>query len=43
MRYENGRVITDFTKRARTDQSLKGIKNCTKKIRNGRRKKQMKL
>lgn len=26
MRYENGRVITDFTKRARTDQSLKGIK-----------------
>lgn len=26
MRYENGKVITDFTKRARTDQSLKGIK-----------------
>lgn len=26
MRYENGRVITDFTKRAKTDQSLKGIK-----------------
>jgi len=25
MRYENGRVVTDFTKRARTDQSLKGI------------------
>lgn len=26
MRYENGHVITDFTKRAKTDQSLKGIK-----------------
>lgn len=26
MRYENGRVITDYTKRAKTDQSLKGIK-----------------
>lgn len=26
MRYENGHVVTDFTKRARTDQSLKGIK-----------------
>ena len=26
IRYENGHVITDFTKRARTDQSLKGIK-----------------
>ena len=26
MRYENGSVITDFTKRARTDQSLKGIR-----------------
>ena len=26
MRYENGKVITDFTKRAKTDQSLKGIK-----------------
>lgn len=26
MRYEDGKVITDFTKRARTDQSLKGIK-----------------
>ena len=26
MRYENGKVVTDFTKRARTDQSLKGIK-----------------
>lgn len=31
MRYENGRVITDFTKRARTDQSLKGIKKLYKK------------
>lgn len=26
MRYEKGRIVTDFTKRARTDQSLKGIK-----------------
>jgi hypothetical protein len=26
MRFENGHVITDFTRRAKTDQSLKGIK-----------------
>ncbi|SEF97658.1 DUF2075 domain-containing protein [Lachnospira multipara] len=26
MRYENGHIVTDFTKRATTDQSLKGIK-----------------
>lgn len=26
IRYENGEVITDFTKRAKTDNSLKGIK-----------------
>ena len=26
IRYENGHVVTDFTKRAKTDQSLKGIK-----------------
>lgn len=26
LRYENGKIITDFTKRARTDQSLRGIK-----------------
>lgn len=26
MRYENGRVVTDYTKRAKTDQSLRGIK-----------------
>ena len=26
MRFENGHVLTDFTKRARTDQSLKGLK-----------------
>ena len=31
MRYENGHVITDFTKRANTDQSLKGIKTLAKK------------
>lgn len=30
MRYENGRVVTDFTKRAKTDQSLKGIKSMYK-------------
>lgn len=30
MRYENGKVITDFTKRARSDQSLKGIKKMYK-------------
>ena len=26
MRFENGKIVTDFTKRAKTDQSLKGIK-----------------
>ena len=26
IRYENGKVITDFTRRAKTDQSLKGIR-----------------
>jgi hypothetical protein len=26
IRFENGKVITDFNKRAKTDQSLKGIK-----------------
>lgn len=26
MRYEDGKIVTDFTKRAKTDQSLKGIK-----------------
>lgn len=30
IRYENGHVVTDFTKRARTDQSLKGIKKMYK-------------
>jgi len=30
LRYENGQVVTDFTKRARTDQSLKGIKTLFK-------------
>ncbi|MCP2035477.1 DUF2075 family protein/predicted ATPase [Planomicrobium sp. HSC-17F08] len=30
MRYENGKVITDYTKRAKTDQSLKGIKTMAK-------------
>ncbi|SDB07545.1 hypothetical protein SAMN02910298_00252 [Pseudobutyrivibrio sp. YE44] len=30
MRYENGKVVTDFTRRAKTDQSLKGIKKLYK-------------
>ena len=30
MRYENGKVITDYTKRAKTDNSLKGIKALAK-------------
>lgn len=30
MRFENGHVITDYTKRAKTDQSLKGIKKMSK-------------
>ena len=31
MRFENGKVITDYTKRAKTDNSLKGIKKLAKK------------
>jgi DUF2075 family protein len=31
IRFENGKVITDYTKRARTDNSLKGIKSLAKK------------
>lgn len=30
LRYEDGHVVTDFTKRASTDQSLKGIKKLNK-------------
>lgn len=30
LRYENGHIVTDFTKRASTDQSLKGIKGLYK-------------
>ena len=30
LRYEDGKIITDHTKRARTDQSLKGIKGMAK-------------
>ncbi len=30
MRYENGHIVTDFSKRAKTDQSLKGIKKLYK-------------
>ncbi|MCR5104923.1 MAG: DUF2075 domain-containing protein [Eubacterium sp.] len=31
IRFENGAIVTDFTKRARTDQSLKGIKKLYRK------------
>lgn len=31
MRYENGRIVTDFFKRANTDQSIKGLKGMYKK------------
>jgi hypothetical protein len=30
LRYENGKITTDFTKRAKTDQSLRGIKKLAK-------------
>lgn len=30
MRYENGHIVTDFTKRATSDQSLRGIKKLAK-------------
>lgn len=30
LRYENGHIVTDYTKRAKTDQSLKGIKKLVK-------------
>ena len=30
LRYKNGKIVTDFTQRARTDQSLKGIKSIYK-------------
>lgn len=31
MRYENGKIVTDFNQRAKTDQSLRGIKKLYKK------------
>ena len=31
LRYENGKIVTDFTKRANTDQSIKGLKGMYKK------------
>ena len=31
MFYHDGKVMTDFTKRARTDQSIKGLKSQYKK------------
>lgn len=30
MRYENGMIVTDFSKRAKTDQSIKGLKKLMK-------------
>ena len=33
LRYENGHVVTDFTKRASTDQSIKGLKSLYKENR----------
>lgn len=30
LRYEDGRIVTDYTKRAKTDQSLKGINKIAK-------------
>ncbi len=30
IRYENGQIVTDYTKRAKTDQSLKGINKIAK-------------
>ena len=30
MRYENGKIVTDYSKRAKTDQSMKGIKGLAK-------------
>ncbi|SUJ10883.1 Uncharacterized conserved protein [Sporosarcina pasteurii] len=30
LRFENGQIVTDYTKRARTDQSLRGIKKMAK-------------
>lgn len=30
LRYENGKIVTDYTKRAKTDQSLKGINKIAK-------------
>ena len=30
MRYENSHIVTDYTKRAKTDQSLKGINKIAK-------------
>lgn len=30
LRYENGKIVTDYTKRAKTDQSLKGINKIVK-------------
>ena len=31
IRYENGHIVTDYTKRASTDQSLKGIKTLARR------------
>lgn len=38
LRYKNGRIVTDYTKRAKTDQSLKGIKGQAKSDPQGAKK-----
>lgn len=38
MRYENGRLVTDFTKRASTDQSIKGLRAMSDNDPEGARK-----
>ena len=32
MRYENGHIVTDYAKRAKTDQSLKGINKIAREL-----------
>ena len=38
LRYEDGRLVTDFTKRAKTDQSIRGLKKMAKGDRAGAEK-----
>lgn len=43
IRFENGKIITDFNKRASTDQSLRGIKKMYKENPDKAQKQLMKL